>query len=125
MGPTLPPVMIRDSSAGIQRPGSYTCSTPTIEFTPEQISTRPSSRARCSGVRTIEGAQKSGDITAKYTIACASPPTSDVVWGLKRDKPSTAITASSHDSTLLASDRTFDCDSHQPKAPRLIAKAEK
>jgi hypothetical protein len=57
--------MSRDSSVGIQRPGSYTWSTPTIEFTPEQISTSPSNRARCSGVRTIDDAQNSGDITAK------------------------------------------------------------
>ena len=36
-------------------------------------------RARCSGLLTKAGAQKSGASTAKYTARCASPATSEDV----------------------------------------------
>jgi len=63
---------------------------------PLQIRRRPSSRARCSGVRTNIGAQKSGDMTAKYTIKCARPPTSDVVYGLDSMRVRSPMTAMTH-----------------------------
>jgi hypothetical protein len=46
---------------------------------------------------TSAGAQKSGDITAKYTIMCANPPMSDVVYGLNSMMPSSAITAATQE----------------------------
>ena len=88
--PLTPSVTTRENSAGIQRAGSYTWSTPTMELTPQQTRRIPSSRARCSGVRTNTGAQKSGDITAKYTTMCATPPTSDAVYGFDSISASSA-----------------------------------
>jgi hypothetical protein len=57
--------MIRDISGGIHRAGSYTCRTPTSALRPLQMSSNAISRARCSGVRTNEPAQKIGAITDK------------------------------------------------------------
>ena len=39
--PLTPSVTTRESSVGIQRAGSYTWSTPTMEFTPQQIEEDP------------------------------------------------------------------------------------
>src|SRR6185503_5345970 len=85
----------RENSAGIQRCGSYTCSTPTMALIPEQTSRSQRIRARCSGDLTNAGAQKSGVITAKYTARCASPPTNDGVCEWKSITESRNITAKS------------------------------